>query len=149
VDEPDLMMRAFSACEAKAKRVGWEHLSSTERILVLAVDFYFHVEAHGIGGFYSNPEGNRAVESVWALQQLGASEAAAILQSCNAAFPSGSPPTDQSDRHQLKFELNSAGAFPVDVYDESAPEWKDVYQRLEEFVECNRQFFLSISGTDV
>jgi hypothetical protein len=141
MEETDPLMAAWIACSDQGKGVGWDSLPALKRLLVLAVDFYFQVSTHGVDGFYSNSTGNRAVESVWALEQLGASQAATILRQCNAAFPGGFPTTSQPDRHQLAVKLANSGTFPAVALDPDAPEWNEVYRQLQEFFERNRDYF--------
>lgn len=139
MDDSDPMMDVWGACLRKCKRNGLESLTELERVFFLGADFYFQVATHGIDNYYRNPSGDYSVETVWALEQLGAPDAASVLRCCNALFPNGSPTSDQSDRCDLVKGLRDAGQFPVVAYDPGAPEWGDVIVGVEDLFSKHEQ----------
>jgi hypothetical protein len=136
------LMDVYDACEAKWRHLGWSALSDIERVIVLVVDFYYQVEAHGIRGYYRNPEGSRAAETVLALEEAGVTSSASALRRCNALFPGGQPPTNQTERASEAARLyHLSDSSMKSIEEEYAPQHESMYSLAERFVAGHEQEF--------
>jgi hypothetical protein len=65
----------------------------------------------GLSGFYYNSAGDFAKDAVWALEKIGASNVADVLQRANALFPNAQPSQDRIKRYN---ELKQLADSPMD-----------------------------------
>ena len=128
----------MNGCDAKAKRVGLAPLIDAERVVVLVSRANFEIELGGLSGFFYNSAGDRAAETVAALEAVGATRSAAALRATNALFPNSNPPTDREERYvswQKLTDANSLGHLDR-AFGEENP---DVFSRLCSFIESHRE----------
>ena len=86
--------KVMNNCDAKAERVGLTSLTEVERVVVLVSRANFEIELGGFDSFYYNSSGDKAVQTVAALQVIGATQAASTLREANSLFPGALPPID-------------------------------------------------------
>ena len=91
----------------------WENmagLNERERTFLLASNFWGEVGSGGVGGYLSMFGGETVVRTISALHEIGASDAAYILENAvNKLFNEIPPPNDWDQRHAL-LETTSDGA---------------------------------------
>ena len=123
-------------CEAKAERLGIDALTEAERIVVLVNRVNFDVEMGGLTAFFYNSAGDHAVETVSALEAVGAQGAADALRAANALFPGGAPSEDRAKRFDGWQTLTKTQLLdPLD--DQFHAEKPDVFDRLSTYIESN------------
>jgi hypothetical protein len=122
-------------CDEKRQQYGFEKMNDSERVVSLVSYLYYEVEFGNIDGFYYNSAGDYAVETVWALEQIGAKCAAIALKQINALFPGGVPAKDQSTRQE---DLERLSSQPDDPFEELEEEFlsdeTSIWERLEKFI---------------
>ena len=133
MSSPNPLLAYFRTLDDKRREVGLEKLTPPEKVILLVRDFYAHIAVHGIVGYYMNPDGNEAVELVAALDEVGASEAAAIVRECNEPFPKGSPPHSQTERGKVAVALDKKGSFPDIAKSPNDPLWDKLFKGLKEY----------------
>ena len=124
----------MNGCDEKAQRLGLAALTDAERIVVLVSRANFEVESGGLSAFFYNSAGDHAVETVSALEAVGAKEAGAALRAAMAKFPGGSPPADRERRYPGWQQVSeSLGAFDT-AFNRDDP---DVFSRLCSYIEAH------------
>lgn len=125
----------INRCDAKRQQYGFEKLNDSERVVSLVSYLHYEVEIGGIDVFYYNSAGDYAVETVWALEQIGANHGAKALKRVNALFPGGVPAKDQSTRQE---DLERLSSQPDDPFEELEEEFlsdeTSIWERLEKFI---------------
>jgi hypothetical protein len=128
------MLDVFTACFDRFYRDGYAALTDAERVVVLVGSFYFEVKAHGFAGYYGNPSGNYSLDAVWALRQVGATQAAAALGACNGLFHGGAPSADRVARWEAIKPFLVGG--PIDRMEaEYLPHHPEVWELLDRYVQ--------------
>ena len=126
----------MNSCDAKAKRLGLNGLTDVERIVVLVNRVNFEVEMRGLTMFFYNSAGDHAVETVSALEAVGAQGAADALRAANALFPGGAPSADRTERFDGWQMLTKTQLLdPLD--DQFYAGKPDVFDRLCTYIELN------------
>jgi len=122
-------------CDSKRQQYGFEKLNDSERVVSLVSYFHYELEMGGIDGFYYSSAGDYAVETVWALEQVGATHAAKALKQINALFAGGAPPKDQGPRQEDLERLSSLADDPFEELEEEfLSDDPGVWERLEKFI---------------
>lgn len=88
----------IDCCERRAERLGLDGVSAIERVVILVSRVNFERELGGFAGFYRNAAGDHAVETVEALETIGARAAAEAVRRANALFEGGAPSSDRAAR---------------------------------------------------
>ncbi|OWK39125.1 hypothetical protein FRUB_06207 [Fimbriiglobus ruber] len=124
----------MNSCDTKADRVGMANLTQAEQVIVMVSRANFEIELGGLSAFFYNSAGNYAVETVAALEAIGAENAAGVLRTAIARFPGGSVPTDREQRYAGWMSVS--GSFgPLDQeYYRNEP---DVFSRLCAFIDAH------------
>ena len=104
-EHPDPGTRAFdiysAAIDAKIIAAGgkdWNSLSKAELTFVLAHRLALEITNGGIEKFIINPAGNHWMQTLDALNTVGASELLKIMERVSLIFPNGLPSADQMER---------------------------------------------------
>jgi len=126
--------------DAKAQQVGLASLSPTERVVVLISRANFEIELGGLDAFYCNSAGDEAVQTVAALEAVGANQAAMILRTANALFAGGAPPRDREKRFEALEVVRKLPNSPLDsltgkIYRDDP----DIFSRLCHFIEAHAE----------
>lgn len=79
-------------------RDGFDALTEPERIAYCVDALEREVNNGGFFQFFENSSGDTAVETVAALEAIGAASAAQLVRRAIAAFPGGTPPVDRDQR---------------------------------------------------
>jgi hypothetical protein len=128
MNEADVMNR----CDEKRQKLGFEALSEVERVISLVSYSNFEIIQGSISAFYSNSAGDYAVETVWALEQIGATEAAGLIRTGNDLLSmTGAFPRDRADRQEALTRLHAThpdilAELTDGYYDKEAQVWSDV-----------------------
>ncbi len=123
----------MNSCDEKAQRVGLAALTEARRVVVLVSRANFEVELGGLSSFFYNSAGDRAAETVPALEAVGATKAAAALQTAMAKFPGGCPPADRELRQPGWQQLSDSLEALDTAFSQDVP---DVFSRLCAFIEA-------------
>ncbi len=97
-DELSDTVKVFNAVLDRADTMGYERLPDAQRVLACVLRLRFEVESQGFVHFYSGPSGDLAVETVSALERVGAGHTAELMRQANALFVSGEPPKERAAR---------------------------------------------------
>ena len=125
----------INRCDTKRQQDGFEKLNDSERVVSLVSYLHYEVELGGIDGFYFNSAGDYAVETVWALEQIGATHAAKALAQVNALFAGGVPATDQGTRQEDLERLSNEPDDPFEELEEAfLSDDPGMWECLEKFI---------------
>lgn len=83
----------------------------------------------GFDQFFFNSAGDRTVETIAALEAIGATHTAGIVRAAAAKFPGGSPSADRATR-QEQLESVSPDADAFEAEDEAFLEYRDDLESL-------------------
>lgn len=100
---------------AEAGEGGLSRLSERDQTIITVWAAVGEVGNGGFEQFYYNTSGDWAVETVEALERIGADAAARIVRSLNDEFPNGRPSPDRDERQ------DQMDALPDE--DEDDPSW--------------------------
>lgn len=78
-----------------------EKLNSSQRVLLIIESLEREINNGGFHQFYWNSSGNYAMETVEALNQIGATKTAGIVKKANDQFPNGIVPEDWDERGRI------------------------------------------------
>jgi hypothetical protein len=125
----------INGCDSKRQQYGFEKLNHSERVVSLVSYLQYELELGGIDGFYYNSAGDYAVETVWALEQIEAAQAAQALKRINTLFPGGVPAKDQGTRQEdLERLTNEPGDPFEELEEEFSSDEPGIWERLEKFI---------------
>ncbi len=79
---------------------GWDTLSHAEQVFACVWQLEAEINNGGFDQFYSNSAGDFAIETVNALEEIGAAHTAEIVGRVNALFDSVTPPRDREEREE-------------------------------------------------
>jgi len=109
----------FERCD----RDGFEALTPAERVAYCVDALEREVANGGFEQFFSNSSGDTAMETVAALEEIGAAQAAALTRQAIAVIPGGNPPRDREKRCEL---LDTVG-------EDGRNEWSELSSRFWEY----------------
>jgi len=128
----------INSCDAKGRQHGFAALSEVERTVVLVSWASFEIELGGLSSFYFNDAGDYAVETVAALEAVGAYRGAEALRRANSLFPDGAPGRTQDARGEAWLSLVKSRDDPLGELDsEFYAEDPDVFSRLCDYVDAH------------
>jgi hypothetical protein len=134
----DMVATIMNATDVKRDRVGFAGLNDAERVVSCISYARFEIDNGGFSQFYYNTAGTYAKQTVWALEQIGAVEVAAIFQRANGLFPNGDPPNDRAERWSAlqEIRLRSTADDAFDAFD------REFYEAPEDLDELLYNFIL-------
>jgi hypothetical protein len=107
-DHKGSVLRAlFYRIGQKAEARGTNSLTGTERRLCAAHGFDGEINNGGFDQYFFNSTGDDAEVALAALQDMGATAAAALLERAMAVFPGGKPPADRVQRQAAMQQMES------------------------------------------
>ena len=106
----DSMGRLCVRLRVKRDKLGNGGLSHAEHVIADVMGVETEVMNGGLHQFFFNPAGDRAVETIAALREIGATAPAAIVAEACARCPDGAPAPDRPAR-QRQLEALAFGAF--------------------------------------
>jgi hypothetical protein len=128
----------MNSCDAKGERLGLAALTTVERTVVLVSSANFEISLGGLSGFYYNSAGDRAAETVAALEAVGATRAAAALRAANALFPGGAPARDRTERYEgWRALMDSEEDVLSPLNQEFDADQPDLFARLCDFIDAH------------
>ena len=105
----------FERVMALGQRAGTRALNGVQRIAYLVIELETVVPMEGLLGFYDTRLGNFAGETVAALEEIGAFQAAVLIRRANSLFPGGTPPTAQDERREVLWSLDEESLQAIDA----------------------------------
>jgi hypothetical protein len=109
---------------------GWDSLSPAEQVFACVWQLEAEVNNGGFDQFYSNSAGDQAVETVAALETIGAGHTAAIVRRANALFGAGGPPKDRDVRENSLDAVRDRNGGELEALDSSFYEYQDNLSQL-------------------
>lgn len=135
--EPDLDVNRL-IFERYEKR-GFEGLTEAERTAHCVWWLEAEVNNGGFDQFYFNSAGDHAVETVAALERIGARHTAGIVTRANAAFRDGRPPRERAARQKQLLALSKVAKEELGELDDEFYEYRDDLKGLlDRFVQEHR-----------
>ncbi len=103
MDREDLIvMEIDTYLNEKSKyREEMEKLNSSQRVLLIIESLQSEINNGGFHQYYWNSSGDYAMETVNALNQIGAVKTAEIVKKANDQFPNGIVPQDRDKREEI------------------------------------------------
>jgi len=123
-------------------RDGYAALTPAERVAYCIDALEREVNNGGFRQFFDNSSGDTALETVAALETIGARQAAALVRRAVAVFPDGAPPRDRDERCLLVERLPETAAdewMALDGEFYGYPD--DLTTLLRRYVEAHRDDF--------
>jgi hypothetical protein len=121
---------------------GFDSLSRGERVFLCVWNLEAEVNNGGFAQFYVNSAGDKARETPSALREIGATQAAAIVEEANRVFGPQGPPADRDARTQALERLGATTTGALSTLDAKFYEYPDdLEELLRQFVERNRDDF--------
>jgi hypothetical protein len=132
MNEADVMNR----CDEKRQKMGLDALSEVERVISLVSYANFEIVQGSMSAFYSNSASDYAVETVWALGQIGAADAAALIRTGNDLLSTtGTYPRDRAERQAALSRLHTTHPDLLDeLTDGYYAEENLVWDSLEDYI---------------
>jgi hypothetical protein len=124
-DTERALFAAWDQIRARELELGRDGLAHADRVFVAIWDLEAQVNDGGFHQWLFNSTGDRAVETVAALREVGASDAAALCERVFALLPAGRPSPDHGARQQ---QLEDAG----DDFEDACSELDDELSDLED-----------------
>ena len=91
----------------------------------LVDDLEAEINNGGFDQFFFNEAGDRAIQTIDALEAIGAHRTATIVRGACARFPEGTPPTDQDQRQGQLLESVSPEGDAFEADDAAFLEYED------------------------
>jgi hypothetical protein len=136
--------RISQSVHSRSAKLGYEKLSRPEQVFLTVRDFEFVVNNGGFGRFYSGPAGDRASETVRALETIGAKRTAELVKTTNGLFGANGPSPDRAKRQAQLVRLPGS---KVDELNDADKQFSEQEENLDEllmaFVAKNRKAFES------
>jgi len=124
--------------------IGYEKLSRPEQVFLTVRDFEFVLNNGGFGRFYSGPAGDRASETVRALETIGAKRTAELVRTTNGLFGADGPSPDRAKRQAQLVRLPGLKINKLHDADKKFSEHEEnLDELLMAFVAKNRKAFES------
>jgi len=101
IDDNDFLNQAFAQLYDRVSELGFESLSQPELTVYLVLSLNEELQQGGIEYYFYRPAGNHADETAFALEKIGAQDAADRLRDSFAVFKTDSPPTVTEERQSL------------------------------------------------
>lgn len=136
--EHDVIM---NRCYSNRDKLGRESLSEVERVITLVSWANFEIENGSLSQFYYNKAGEYAVETIWALNQIEAFDAASAVEKGNALLTdAGAYLRDRGQRYEKLKPLMNSAERPLDsLTDIYYAEDPDVWAKLCDYIDAHEQ----------
>ena len=137
------LIRISEAVWAREAAFGIDALTPPERVFLCVWNLEAEVNNGGFEQFFTNSAGDNAAETPSALRQIGAAQAAAIVEEAKSVFHSAAPPADRDDRTEALAQLGESATNALNALDARFYEYPDNLEALlRQFVDRNRgQFY--------
>ena len=116
---------------ARAAAVGYEQLSTAERVIFCVDGLEREVNNGGFAQFFENSAGDHAMDTIESLRALGAPKMAALVAEAVRVFPQGRPATDRERRQQQLDQLDEEAKTRLDQLDGAFYEYPENLAVLE------------------
>ena len=121
---------------------GFEALQPAERVAFCVDTLEREVNNGGFSQFFTNSSGDTALETLEALQTIGAPQAAELLRQALAVFPGSRPSRDRDERTEFIDALDDATQARLGDLDGRFYEYPDDLTALmRKYVQANRSGF--------
>jgi Domain of unknown function (DUF4375) len=128
-DQPDLSQIHDSSFQ-KYLKSGYGVLNEPEKVCFCIRELEDEVNNGGFHQYYFNDGGNRALDSVKALETIGAPYTAKLAMQANAVFGPQGPPPDRFKRQKLLLALPAGEIKKLDEVDREFYKYKENLEKL-------------------
>jgi hypothetical protein len=136
------LIRISEAVWAREAKVGVKTLSAAERVFLSVWNLEAEVNNGGFEQYYMNSAGDNALETPGALREIGATQAAAIVEEANSLFGPSGPPADRDARTRALESLGKTATDAFETLDTRFQEYPDnLEDLLRQFVDRRREQF--------
>ena len=104
------LQQAFEDALSRLGSGDYASLAARDKLLVAIWGVEADVNKGGFDLYYFNASSDHAGDVPAALREIGAHKMAEIVESANAQFGEGGPPTEQSARQNALFDITDANA---------------------------------------
>jgi hypothetical protein len=111
--------------------VGYEHLSTAERVIYCVDGLEREVNNGGFLQFFDNAAGDHAMDTIESLRSLGAPKTAALVIKAVGVFPHGRPAVDRARRQQQAERLGEEVETMLDQLDAAFNKYPEDLTGLE------------------
>ncbi len=129
-NDKNSLIKISEAVFARYSKVGFSHLSKPEQVFVCVWSLEAEVNNGGFDQFYFNSSGDHAVETVDALESIGASHTAEIVRRANAVFGASGPSSVRAIRQEQLDALPESVRGSFDTLDQEFYAYKDDLEAL-------------------
>jgi hypothetical protein len=127
---------------ARYEQAGFAGLTEAEQTVYCLDALEREVNNGGFDQFFFNSSGNTAMETVTALERLGAKHTAALVQRAAGVFPDGRPAADRDERETQMEALPESARELWSQLDDDFYEYRDNLTALERaYVRAHRGEF--------
>ena len=109
---------------------GWDTLSHGEQVFACVWQLEAEINNGGFDQFYSNSAGDFAIETVNALEEIGAAHTAEIVRRANGLFDGAKPPKDRDEREEALETIRDDHEDDLEQLDSAFYEYKDNLSEL-------------------
>jgi hypothetical protein len=116
---------------ARQEAVGFAALTEAEQTVYCLDALEREVNNGGFHQFFFNSSGDTALQTIDALERLGAAHTAGIVRRAAALFPGARPPADRDEREKQMSALPDGGSGAWRSLDDAFFEYRDNLAALE------------------
>ena len=136
-DHPDLFKISDRVFD-RYQKLGYEKLSRSEQVFQCVWGLEGEVNNGGFDQYYFNSAGDCALDTVAALEVIGAKHTANLVRQTNAVFGKAGPSPDRFTRQKQLFALDDTKTKRLSELDEEFLKYNDkLGQLLEAYVSKN------------
>jgi len=140
------LIKVSEAVWARESAVGANGLTPAEKVFLCVWNLEAEVNNGGFAQFYTNSAGDHALETPAALREIGASQAASLVETANQVFGPMGPSRDRSERTRSLEQLGKNATDALGTLDTRFYEYPDnLSDLLRQYVDSNRAQFHSAS----
>ncbi len=120
-----------------------ERLNNSQRTFLFVENMEREVNNGGFNQFFYNTSGNYSLETVAALNEIGAPKTAEIVKRANSEFNSGNVPKDRIKREEILDKIEDKASDNWDKCDSEIYEYNEnLTELLIAFVKKNKSDFI-------
>ena len=140
------LIKISEAVWAREAAVGANGLTPAEKVFLRVWNLEAEVNNGGFNQYYQNSAGDHALETPAALREIGASEAASLVESANQVFGPTGPSRDRDERTRALEQLGKSATDALGTLDTRFYEYPDnLSDLLRRYVDQNRAHFHAVS----
>ena len=128
--EEKFLFETYDKVSDRFNKVGFCGLNESEKIFWSIWELEGNVNNDGFEGFFDYPSGDYAVETVYALEKIGAVKTANIVRRANNIFKEGRPPRDHNLRQDQLFAMSDSSKEELNSLDNEFYKYEENLSQL-------------------